>query len=104
MQQFWRRVVKITVQISSSMETVVWRATNHFCQFVIGTHFANNNRDLFYVIALFPHQHPAKVDPRRWHCKQSHNAAARVRRQQFLNSAIANFSREAERASANIEG
>jgi diketogulonate reductase-like aldo/keto reductase len=51
---------------------------------VMGAHHQNlldnNNRDLFYVIALFPHQLPGKVDPRRWHCKQSHNAAARVRR------------------------
>jgi hypothetical protein len=37
----------------------------------------NNNRDLFYVIALLPHQLPGKVDPRRWHRKQSLNAAAR---------------------------
>jgi hypothetical protein len=31
----------------------------------------NNNRDLFYAIALLPHQLPGIVDPRRWHCKQS---------------------------------
>jgi hypothetical protein len=30
-----------------------------------------NNRDLFYAIALLPHQLPGIVDPRRWHCKQS---------------------------------
>ena len=41
----------------------------------------NNNRDLFYVIALVPHQLPGKVDPRRWHYQQSRdNAAARMRR------------------------
>jgi hypothetical protein len=30
------------------------------------------------VIVLNPHQHPGKVDPRRWRCKQSHDAAAQV--------------------------
>ena len=43
--------------------------------------FDNNNRDLFYVIALVPHQLPGKVDPRPWHYQQSRdNAAARMRR------------------------
>ena len=43
-----------------------------------------DKRDLFYVVALVPHQLPGKVDPRRWHCKQSHNAAARVRRHECI--------------------
>jgi hypothetical protein len=60
---------------------------------------ANDSRDLFCAITLFPHQHPAKVHPRQWRCKQSHNAAARVRRRKFLNSANANVSRKAEDAS-----
>ena len=45
---------------------------------------ANDKRDLFCVIALVPHQLPGKVDPRRWHCKKSHNAAARVRRHERI--------------------
>jgi hypothetical protein len=47
---------------------------------------ANNNRDLFYVIALSPHQLPGKVDPRRWHCKQSRNAAARSEKTQLFHN------------------
>jgi hypothetical protein len=46
----------------------------------------NNNRDLFYVIALSPHQLPGKVDPRRWHCKQSRNAAARSEKTQLFHN------------------
>jgi hypothetical protein len=30
----------------------------------------DNNRDIFYVIVLFPHQLPGKFDPHRWHCQQ----------------------------------
>ena len=41
----------------------------------------NNNRDLFYVIALVPHQLPGKVDPHRWQYQRNRdNAAARMRR------------------------
>jgi hypothetical protein len=50
----------------------------------------NDNRVLFYVIALNLHQHPGKVDPRRWHCKQSHNAAARVEKIKVTTIADAN--------------
>jgi hypothetical protein len=35
-----------------------------------------SSRDPFYVVALPPHHGPGKVDPRRWHCKQSHHNAA----------------------------
>ena len=51
----------------------------------------NNNKDLFCVIALFPHQLPGKVDPRRWHCQRSRdNAAARMRRHACFHQASAN--------------
>ena len=37
----------------------------------------NNNRDLFYIIALFPHQLPGKVDPHCWwHYQRSRDNAA----------------------------
>jgi hypothetical protein len=55
----------------------------------------NNNRDLFYIIALSPHQLPGKVDPRRWHCKQSRNAAAPV------SSSLRRSSRSARGQSPN---
>ena len=32
---------------------------------------------MFYVIALFPHQLPRKVDPRRWQYQQSRDNAFR---------------------------
>ena len=50
-----------------------------------------DNKDLFYVIALFPHQLPGKADPRRWHCWRSRdNAAARMRRHVCFYQASAN--------------
>jgi hypothetical protein len=43
------------------------------------------NRDLFYVIAFYPHQLPGKVDPRRWHCQQVVTMRPlKVRRYKFL--------------------
>jgi hypothetical protein len=54
----------------------------------------NDNRDPSYVVALDPHQHPGKVDPHRWHCKQSHNAAARVEKIKAMTIADANANAE----------
>jgi hypothetical protein len=40
----------------------------------------DNNSDLFYVIAFFPHQLPGKVDPRRRHYDANANASAKEHR------------------------
>jgi hypothetical protein len=81
-----KRLLGVVLTSASNQLLFPWSTAHMECLFQDATdpNTSNNDRDLFYVIALFPHQHPAKVDPRRWHCKQSYNAAARVRRQQFL--------------------
>ena len=51
------------------------------CYLSLTSGLDNNNRDLFYVIALVLHQLPGKVDPRQWHYQRNRdNAAARMRR------------------------
>ena len=50
----------------------------------------NNNRDLFYVIALIPHRLPGKVNPRQCHYQQNRDTvAAQMRRYKCLNNADA---------------
>jgi hypothetical protein len=61
----------------------------------------NDNGDLFHVVAFDLHHRPGKGDPRRWRCKQSHNAAARVEKIEAVTIASADADAEECRAGHN---